>query len=167
MAQFRKITSYLKATTHLDLTIEAEGAVLLVRKGSFSIGGQSYDLLEDEQYDLVVRPHATDVTGWLVRQKQDHEVRLLIDESEADGLDSPLLVNRLPDIDVLERLFGMTIPASASTFDDVSITVHVLAQLPENASGQISAQSQAAGPQVPAGTGGLGQAPGFPPFLPR
>ena len=83
-----------------------------------------------DEFEGVVVPDADDpthVSGYLVFDRDEEDVTILIDEVVGDGVDEPYDF-AASQYDVILVLFNVTVPAAATTLEDLDLIVsHVVA----------------------------------------
>lgn len=108
----------------LALPVSVNGMLITVGSGDFHYCGEALTLSDDAEY--VVTPDATYDTVLLASLVKGpapaFEVSVVVDEVLQDGADRPFDLND-SEYQTLGRLFSCSIPAGATSLDDVTISV--------------------------------------------
>lgn len=111
----------------VQLVVALSGGNINVAAGIFKVADTSYELLADEDHDLVSNPSKSWLVGYLVRQVSDDSIHVLVDHY-AD----PSTERYMFDDGLYERLwllFAATL-APAETDLETNSTVQVLHIVP-------------------------------------
>ena len=107
----------------LSLTVSVQGESIVVGKGTFTYGGESLELTDDEEYGISSGTERLWVTGWLVRVKNSGEIRVLVDEARV-GV--PQFVFEDSEYQVIHRLYRAVVdPGNVAADVDVEV-LHVV-----------------------------------------
>lgn len=124
-------TSY---DVHIDVSVvQPAGRVVLIKAGTFTVGGVLHSLSEDWEWELPLnRGHSLTVLGFLVKEKDTGDIQVLIDEFWNDGSDELYQFTMDCPFEPLVELFEFTVkPEDGNSLDDVEITVrHSQAYVP-------------------------------------
>lgn len=106
----------------VDVPVSVEGLTVKTKDSEVRWNGEDYSLSD---FEGVVGPDAeclTYVSGYLVFDRDAERMTILIDEVVADDEDEPFDFTESA-YDVILNLFNVTIPAGASTLEDLNVIV--------------------------------------------
>jgi len=112
----------LKGRHEVALEVTVAGCALTVRAGSFAVGGEAYDLLDDHTCELVSDPAGwTAVSIYLVRAREGGAVAVLVDA--AVGGEEAYVLSPDGPHEELHLLVVARIPPGAVSWDEAAVRV--------------------------------------------
>jgi hypothetical protein len=112
-----------KGSNVVELEVLQEEMSITVKAGSFRVRGVDYDLIEDQVFTATERPERTDAVAFLVKQKSDDSIIVVVDElvfDEDSGWPDHYDWENSP-YEKLKRIWNSNFPSNMTSLDDVVI----------------------------------------------
>lgn len=107
----------------VSLVVEQEAMKLTVKTGAFTVEGEHFEFSEDQEFTATAdADDDTYVRAYLAVNTETGDPVLFVDEEILDGSDAPFVFEG-SDYRPLHILYHLTVPAEATSLDDVDITV--------------------------------------------
>lgn len=109
----------------VDLAVTFEGMTVAVGAGPFTWKGAEVALVDDFEVALTADAAVvTDVRGYLVKDNQEDDFTIVLDEVKRDGEDEPFDFTESARYDLVALVFRVVVVSEAESLDDADRQVY-------------------------------------------